>query len=112
MGTSAENILADIDSTLDQLILNAQAIQSISHRPVFAEEVALLQKTQESLLARLLDMQALYANVQSPKVDAPKSTFSSLEKKLARFGKLNTKLIHKIEHRLKRKTRARRARCG
>lgn len=106
MVKSEEEILADIDTTLDQLIQNADAVQQISHRSLFTNEIELLQKTQESLLARLLDMQALY-NSQHKKETIAKAQFSfvHIERKLVRFGKLNAKMIHKLENRFKSRKR-------
>ncbi|HKY99947.1 MAG TPA: hypothetical protein VJ112_02155 [Rhabdochlamydiaceae bacterium] len=57
MKGAGEEILADIDATLDQLIENANVINQISLNTLFQDEVDALQKTQESLLSRLINMQ-------------------------------------------------------
>ena len=54
---SGEEILADISSTLDQLIQNAEAIDQISLHSLKRCEVEALQKTQASLIARILHME-------------------------------------------------------
>ena len=62
MKGAGEEILADIDATLDQLIENANVINQISLNTLFQDEVDALQKTQESLLSRLINMQSLLNN--------------------------------------------------
>lgn len=71
----SEELLADIDATLDQLNQNAQALKSASMNSLFTHEVEALKKTQESLLARLMDRQALL------KTDQKRKTLESIRKK-------------------------------
>lgn len=52
------DILADIDATLNELITIADALKSAKMNQQFAHEVEALEKTQESLLARLMHRQA------------------------------------------------------
>lgn len=51
-----KDLLAEIDSTLDQLISNAEILGKISSNPSYEEEVTALHKTQESLLAHLMHL--------------------------------------------------------
>ncbi len=53
---SRQKILSEIDVTLDQLIKNAAALQEGKNDPSCETEMEALQKTQESLLARLLHL--------------------------------------------------------
>ncbi|MCI0382664.1 MAG: hypothetical protein L0207_06420 [Chlamydiae bacterium] len=86
-----EKVLADIDWTLDQLIQNAKIIQSVSLKELDLFEIEALQKTQESLLARLL-----HTNI-SKKVQAdPKSI--NVKRKIRRYSRLNARLVKKIEN--------------
>ncbi len=52
------DILADIDATLNELITIAEALNSAKMSHHFTHEVEALEKTQESLLARLMHRQA------------------------------------------------------
>lgn len=52
-----EELLEDIESTMNQLLENAKALESIKNNPLFTTEQAYLEKTQESLLAHLLVVQ-------------------------------------------------------
>lgn len=51
-----EELLTEIDYTLDQLIQNANILQSCD-KMVCQEEILLLEKTQESLLAKFMHTQ-------------------------------------------------------
>jgi hypothetical protein len=102
---SSEEILADIDVTLDQLIENGDVIKRISFSPLFTSEIEALQKTQESLLARLVHMNDLLKIHR--KTDDGKESFDSIEQKILRFGKLNAQIIHNAAERIKRTKRSR-----
>ena len=95
----SEKILADIDDTLDQLIENADVLKRISPTPLYTSEIEALQKTQESLLARLVHMNDLLKN---HKKEEDREPFESIEKKILRFGKLNARIIHHAAARIKR----------
>jgi hypothetical protein len=56
---SEEEVLIDIDATLDQLIQNAETMSRISLDTFFVDEVQALENTQESLFARLIHMNEL-----------------------------------------------------
>lgn len=104
---TVEEILDDIDDTLDRLIENADVIKHISLNALYTSEVEALQKTQESLLARLVHMQDLFKG-QKNKGDCEKEDpFNSIEQKIARFGKLNAQIINRVSSRMKRTKRAR-----
>lgn len=105
---SSEEILADIDATLEQLIQNADACKQISINPLFTTEVQALQKTQESLLARLMHMQELLKSEKCQKQDG----FAGIEKKVLRFGKLNTQMINHFAQGMKKIERSTQPRIG
>lgn len=99
---SGEEILADIDATLDQLIENANAVKPISTSALFTSEVEALQKTQESLLARLVHMNDLLKGQKKKEDSEKKESFSSIEQKILRFGQLNAQIIHHVSKRIRR----------
>jgi hypothetical protein len=105
---SGEEILSDIDATLDQLIENAQVIKHISVSTLYTSEVEAMQKTQESLLARLVHMNDLLKGQK--KSDEKEESFDSVEQKILRFGKLNAQMINHVSDRIKRAKRSRQPR--
>jgi hypothetical protein len=98
MVNSGEAILADIDSTLDQLIRNADAMNRITDRHLFTSEVKAMHKTQESLLARLMHMHELYEGEKKIVGQREQQMrLSTIEHKLAEFGRLNARMIRYLE---------------
>ena len=104
---SKEEVLADIDATLDQLICNAEVIDRIEVRELSETEVEGFQKTQESLLARLIHMDDLLDKKKGMLRKKPSST---IEEKLIRFSELNEKLICTVKERFQKKPRVHRHR--
>lgn len=102
---SGEEILADIDDTLDHLIENADAIRKISLSTLYVSEVEALQKTQESLLARLVHMNDLLRSQQT--TEEGQSSLDSFEKKILRFGKLNAEIMNKAAAKIRRAKKSR-----
>lgn len=98
MINSGEAILADIDSTLDQLIRNADAMNRITDRHLFTSEVKAMHKTQESLIARLMHMHELYEGEKTVTGEVKqKMRLTTIEHKLAEFGRLNARMIKYLE---------------
>lgn len=100
LGTG-EEILADIDQTLDQLIENADVINHISFNALFTSEVQALQKTQESLIARLMHMHELLEKDQKQVTTKKMHPLNQMEKKLKEFGQLNARLIEYLVQKVK-----------
>ena len=99
---SGEEILSDIDLTLDQLIKNAATIQSISFDALLANEIEALQKTQESLLARLFHMNNLIdADEKRAYYCKLPTVYTSIEEKIDRFSRLNAELIKQIRNEMR-----------
>jgi hypothetical protein len=97
-----EHILADIDATLDQLIYNAEAMSDLS---ILSEiEMEAMQKTQESLLARIFHMDDLI-NAEKKERLLKKKSELQLEEKIAHFSRLNTQLINGVANRFKAKSK-------
>ncbi len=90
---SGEEILADISSTLDQLIQNAEAIDQISLHSLKRCEVEALQKTQASLIARILHMENSLDSDQKQELLRKRPTATeTIQKKIAEFSRLNQRL--------------------
>lgn len=104
---SDEEILADIDATLDQLIENADVIKRFSMKTLFVSEVAGLQKTQESLLARLVHMNDLLKEQQKKRASEPLESLGSIEEKILRYGKLNAQIMSHVSGRIQRMKKSR-----
>lgn len=84
-----EEILMEIDSTLDRLICNAEAIQTVSLNELSETEIEAFQKTQESLLQHLIHMdQFLETKSKNLKVQNKKSSRFQIQEKLLKFEKL------------------------
>jgi hypothetical protein len=97
---SGEEILADIDDTLDHLIENADVIKKISINSLYTSEIEALQKTQESLLARLVHMNNLLKSQK--KSEEGQKSVCSIEEKILRFGKLNAQIMSHAAAKIKR----------
>lgn len=102
---SGERILAAIDDTLDQLIENADVIKKISLNATYASEVEALQKTQESLLARLIHVDDLLKSHR--KTEEEPNAFDRIEEKILRFGKLNAQMMNKAAAKIRRAKKSR-----
>lgn len=90
-----EEILAELDATLDQLILNASIIDKSNFHILEAIEVDSLQKTQESLMARFAHTQEhLNSKISTKKCE-------QIHEKLTQFSLLNANLIDSFSKQLR-----------
>jgi hypothetical protein len=96
----ADEILSEIDATLDQLISNANTIKDVDTLDLLEEEIDGFYKTQECLLEHLLYMDEMLQN--SSKTINSKSVKFQIQKKLIHFEKLKSPFKRK-------KTKIRRA---
>lgn len=86
-----EEILLEIDGTLDRLIQNAEAIENVDLNELSETELTAFQNTQESLLHHLLSMdQYLVDKKDSLKKPLKKSSNIKIQEKLLRFEKMKT----------------------
>lgn len=86
-----EEILLEIDGTLDQLIRNAEVIQKADLKELSETEIDAFQKTQESLLQHLLHMdEFLVTKRKSLKIPDKRSASFKIQEKLLRFEKMKT----------------------
>ena len=84
-----EEILLEIDGTLDQLIRNAEVLQKVDVKSLSETEIDAFQKTQESLLQHLIHMdQFLVTKRNSLKVQNKKSASFKIQEKLIKFEKM------------------------
>ncbi|MBX9923985.1 MAG: hypothetical protein K2Y01_07730 [Rhabdochlamydiaceae bacterium] len=87
---SQEEILADLDSTLDQLIQNAEVVCESDLCVLDSLEIDSMQKTQESLLARFAHTQEEI----SPQAQGKR--YDELHKKLERLGELQQNFMNSL----------------
>lgn len=81
-----EEILQEIDKTLDQLIRNAEAIQSANIQELSETEIEAFQKTQESLVHHFLYMdQVLEAKRKNLNTLDKRSSSYKIQEKLSQF---------------------------
>jgi hypothetical protein len=91
---SGEEILAEIDATLDQLILNAQVAHQTTLYILSENEQEAFHKTQESLLARFVHMNDLLEDSQRDKLRSrKKESYEQIQNKIRQFGNLNTNIL-------------------
>lgn len=102
MKRSGEEILADIDATLDQLIQYADVAEITSSLSNL--EVEALQKTQESLLARLIRMEGMLNKDCKP---AKQKSLHHVQQKIAQYSRLNARLINGVADQFARKSNVR-----
>ncbi|MES2273568.1 MAG: hypothetical protein V4487_05215 [Chlamydiota bacterium] len=86
-----EEIIIEIDTTLDQLIRNAEVIQNVDLKELSETEIEGFQKTQESLLQHLLHMdQFLETKSKSLRIPDKRSAGYKIQEKLLAFEKLKS----------------------
>jgi len=91
MKKSGEEILADIDHTLDQLIRNAHMLKQISEKEAFASYSAQMHKSQTSLAARIVHMEELLDSDTMSEETAP--IYEAIQRKLVQYKKLNNQML-------------------
>lgn len=85
---TTEEILADIEQTLEQLTQNAKVLQEAKSAHHFVHEVNQLERLQESLLARLLHRQSLLQMDKKKKVlESIKK--EAIEQKIVEYAKFS-----------------------
>ena len=84
-----QEILLEIDETLDQLIRNAEVIENVDLKELSVTEIDAFQKTQESLLQHLIHMdEFLVTKRNSLKLQHRQSASVKIQEKLLRFEKM------------------------
>ncbi len=94
MRETTDELLADINTTLDQLMQTAEALKSAKLSQESEQEVELLESTQESLLARLMHRQSiLEMNQRKKMLDSIKKEV--IEKKIVEYARSLRKMRRK-----------------
>ena len=98
-----EDILLEIDGTLDQLIRNAEVIEKVDLKDLSETEIEAFKKTQESLLQHLMHMDEFFAAKRNDlKLQDKKSATFKIQEKLLKFEKMKTS-YHKSLSQVERK---------
>lgn len=89
------DIVADIDTTLNELVEIAELLKSAKMSHHFTYEVEALEKTQESLLARLMHRQSIL-EMESKKKMLDSLRKEAVEKKVVEYAKsIRSKAVQK-----------------
>ena len=92
-----EEILTEIDTTLDQLICNAEVLQNTNLEELSEAEIEGFQKMQESLIQHLIHMdQYLETKRENLKTLNTRSASYKIQEKLVKFEKLKTEYRRNI----------------
>jgi len=98
-----EQIVQEIDKTLDQLIRNAEAISNIDLKDLSDSELEAFQKTQESLLQHLMHMdQSLGSKQHMAKLDRRSANYK-IQEKLLKFEHLKSNYNKQLTDTLSRR---------
>ncbi|MBS3904189.1 MAG: hypothetical protein KGZ39_02555 [Simkania sp.] len=111
MNKSGEEILADIDHTLDQLIRNAHMLKQVSEQEAFASYSARMHKTQTSLAARILHMEDLLLE-SSIKPEETSPLYETIQDKIVQYKKLNNRMLSLLSSRFKKAQGSNKPRIG
>lgn len=91
-----QDLLKEIDTTIDQLVKNADVLRHISSKKEYLEEVEALEKTQESLLAHLMHMDELLKTKKTTSISGESALLAkAVHSKLGRCGYLNNIIRNK-----------------
>jgi len=92
----AQEILSEMDITIDRLIVNAQTMNKVSNVGIIKEEIDSLQYAQEQLISHLIQMDS-ELKAKCSKIKTPNSNSASIKirNKLRKFEELNSKFIDK-----------------
>jgi len=96
MNGSGEEILADIDRTLDQMIKNAVALRQIAECDAFSPDCATLHKVQNSLTGRILHRQELLHLLGHEVSKSEEELCAEIREKIFHYKRLNNTMIDTI----------------
>ena len=93
----AQEILSEIDITIDKLIANAETMNKLSNVEIIKEEIDSLQNTQEQLISHLIQMDSEFKSKQK-EIKKPNlnSATIKIRNKMRKFEDLNSKFINKV----------------
>ena len=111
-----EELLADIDHTLDQMIENAVALRQIAEYEALTPNCAALHKVQTSLTGRLLHRQEFLQILGQDDLKNEEALRASIVEKISLYKRLNNTMIDTIAQRFtameQRKPAKRKPRIG
>ena len=90
MRESREELLSDIDATLEKLMQTAEAIKAAKVTSSSDHELELLESTQESLLARLMHRQSI-VEMHERKIMLDSIKKEEIQKKVVNFARSSMK---------------------
>ena len=94
----AEDILTEIDATLENLIRNAETLQGVELKDLDTEEIEAFQKTQESLIHHLMNMdRTLETRRTQLRIQDKRSAGYKIQEKRLKFEKLKTEVNNTIQ---------------
>lgn len=96
---NSEEILADIDRTLDQMIKNAVALRQIAEYEAFTADCATMHKMQHSLTGRVLHMQELLQMLGHECSGDEQILCEKMQEKIRLYKTLNNRMIDTIAER-------------
>jgi len=94
-----EELLQEIDSTLNQLLENAKAFDETSQRKLTSYEKEVFQKTQESLLAHLISVDQKWETRREELKKLPTKTFP-IQKKWIHLQKIHGKSFENLSNKM------------
>ena len=98
MVNMSQNLVQEIDQTLDQLIRNAEAITQVELKELSESELEGFQKTQESLMHHLLHVDELLATKQkAAKIPQFRTASTQIQAKKQRFETLHTEFKQELQ---------------
>ncbi|MGL4348648.1 MAG: hypothetical protein ACRCSV_04245 [Chlamydiales bacterium] len=90
-----QNILKEIDDTLDQLLHNANVLQQIANNPKYIEEKNALENTQESLFSHLIHMDCLLSQ-ENISIKKKERNSLNISKRLTSTGRFDSNFVKKM----------------
>lgn len=90
-----QNILKEIDDTLNQLLHNANVLQQIADNPKYKEEKNALENTQESLFSHLIHMDCLLSQ-ENISIKKKERNSLNISKRLTSTGRFDSNFVKKM----------------
>lgn len=90
-----QNILKEIDDTLNQLLHNANVLQQIADNPKYKEEKNALENTQESLFSHLIHMDCLLSQ-ENISLRKKERNSLNISKRLTSTGRFDSDFVKKM----------------
>ncbi len=100
-----EQLLAEIDATLDQLIRHTEVLRTVSAKSLMEHEVLAVQKTQQSLLAHLIRtedrLSQAPAKAERSKRIETTTALPTIQEKIHTYFRLNSEIASSLQNKEK-----------